>query len=131
SVVLARDGRVYRIEDGPPRPVMWDSGQEAFLNEAGGRRAPHPLRADDGGGLPASGGGGVGLGGTGPIFHAPGQARGTARLCRVGGATGMTLRARTAAQGADASEAGIVATIGPHVWVWRAGAFQIVDVREW
>jgi hypothetical protein len=31
----------------------------------------------------------------------------------------------------DASEAAIVATIGPHVWLWRAGTFQIIDVREW
>jgi hypothetical protein len=110
---------------------MWDSGQEAFLNEAGGRRATHAVRAYDGGALLASDGGVIVVGSTEPIFHSAGQTREAARLCRVGGASGMTLRAKTATHGADASEAGIVATIGPNVWVWRAGAFQIIDVREW
>jgi hypothetical protein len=130
SVVLARDGNLFRIDDGPPRAVVWDTGQQAFLNEAGGRRPTHAVRAYDGGALLASDGGVIVVGGPDPIFHSAGQTRDAARLCRVGGASGMSLRTRTATSD-DASEAGVVAMIGPHVWVWRAGAFQIVDVREW
>jgi hypothetical protein len=133
AVVLARDGRIWRIEDsGPPRAVVWDSGQDAFLNEAGGRRATHGVRAFDGGALLASDGGVIAVGAKQPVFHSAGQTREPARLSRVGGAGGMVLRARTTAQpGQGAGDAGIVATIGSHLWVWRAGAFQIIDVREW
>ena len=130
AIVLARDGKVWRIEDGPPRPVLWDDGQQAFLNEAGGRRATHAVRTFDGGALLATDGGVISVGAGDPVFHSAAQTREPARLARVGGAAGMILHTRTA-QATDTSDAGIVAMVGPNVWVWRGGAFQVVDVREW
>jgi hypothetical protein len=63
-----------------------------------------------------------------PVFHSAGATREPARLARVGGATGLPRQTGTASA---VSDVGIVAMIGPHVWVWREGAFQIIDVREW
>ncbi len=130
AVVLTRDGHVFRSEDGAPRPVDWDEGQQAFLNEAGGRRPTHALRCFDGGALLASDGGVIAVGAGEPIFHAAPQSREQARLVRVGGASGMSLRQGTQTP-SDVPDSGIVALVGPHVWMWREGAFQVVDVHEW
>ena len=130
AVILTRDGHVYRSGDGAPRPVVWDEGQQAFLNEAGGRRPTHAVRSYDGGALLASDGGVIEVGSGEPVFHSAGQSREPARLVRVGGSSGMTLRQGTQTP-SDVPDSGIVAMVGPHVWMWREGAFQVVDVHEW
>ncbi len=130
AVVLTRDGKVFRSDDGTPRPVIWDEGQQAFVNEAGGRRPTHAVRAYDGGALLASDGGVIAVGTGDPVFHSAGQSREPVRLVRVGGSSGMSLRQGTQTP-SDVPDSGIVALVGPHVWMWREGAFHVVDVHEW
>ncbi len=115
AVVLGRDGHIWRAENGQPRLVLWDSSGLAFLNQGGATRPTHAIRCHDGGMLLASDGGVIALGGTEPVFYSAGQTQTAARLARVG----------------STKNEGIVAMIGPHVWVWRSGAFQVLDLREW
>lgn len=129
AIVLARDGRVWRIEEGPPQPVIWDTRHQAFVSESGTPRPTHAVCGYDGGALIASDGGVIAVGALDPVFHAAGNCREAARLARVGGTGSMTLRTGTA--GGSLTEAGIVAMCGPHAWVWTKGAFQVLDVREW
>ena len=129
AIVLARDGRVWRIEDGPPRPVIWDSRHQAFVGESGTPRPTHAVRGYDGGALLASDGGVIAVGSGEPVFHAAGTCREATRLARVGGTGSLTLRQGTA--GGSLTEVGVVAMCGPHAWVWTKGAFQVLDLREW
>jgi hypothetical protein len=115
GIVLARSGDVWRVDDGPPRPVIWDKRQQAFIGEGGTLRPTHCVRGYDGGALLASDGGTIVVGSGDPVFYSAGL-RGPARLARVG-------------QG-DAST-GIVALCGPHAWLWRNGNLEVLDVRDW
>jgi hypothetical protein len=114
NIVLGRSGDVWRAEDGPPRPVIWDRRQQAFLGEEGSPRPMHNVRGYDGGALLASDGGIVAVGTGEPIFYSAGI-RGPSRLDRVG----------------SDRDAGIVALCGPNAWLWKNGAFEVLDVREW
>jgi len=114
GIVLGRTGDVWRVEDGPPRPVVWDRRQQAFVGEDGAPRPTHYVRGYDGGALLASDGGIVAVGTGEPVFYSAGI-RGPARLARVG----------------TDREAGIVALCGPNAWLWKNGAFEVLDVREW
>jgi hypothetical protein len=53
-----------------------------------------------------------------PVFHAATGSRDPAKLARVGA-------------GRSEADLGIVALVGPHVWVWRSGSFQVIDLKEW
>jgi hypothetical protein len=114
GIVLGRSGDVWRVEDGPPRPVVWDRRQQAFVGEDGAARPTHCVRGYDGGALLASDGGIVAVGTAEPIFYSAGL-RGASRLARVG----------------TDRDAGIVALCGPNAWLWKNGAFEVLDVREW
>jgi hypothetical protein len=114
GIVLGRSGEVWRVEDGPPRPVVWDRRQQAFVGEDGAPRPTHFVRGYDGGALLASDGGIVAVGTGEPIFYSAGAA-GPSRLARVG----------------TDRDAGIVALSGPNAWLWKNGAFEVLDVREW
>ena len=117
GVVLARSGEVWRSTlTGPPRPVVWDKRQQAFIGENGAQRPTYAVRAYEGGAILASDGGAIVVGTGDPIFYSAGL-RGPARLARVG-------------TGAD-GPAGIVAMCGPNAWLWQNGTFEVIDVREW
>jgi hypothetical protein len=116
GIVLSRSGDVWRVDEGPPRPVIWDKRQQAFIAESGAPRPTYAVRGYDGGAMLASDGGIVVVGAGEPIFYSAGL-RGPARLARVG-------------TGTDAS-VGIVAMCGPNAWLWRNGALEVLDVREW
>ena len=121
SILLESNGRVWRIEDGPPRPVIWDNEHHAFLTESGAPRATHSVRAHDGGALLASDGGVIVVGSEDPVFFSAqkaGESHEKVRLSRVGGATG-------------AADSGVVATCGAHAWIWIRDAFHVLDLREW
>ncbi len=73
GIVLGRTGEVWRVEDdGPPRPVIWDTSHQAFIGETGARRATHAVRGYDGGALVASDGGVIVVGQGEPIFFSAG-----------------------------------------------------------
>jgi hypothetical protein len=114
AIVLGRSGDVWRTEEGVPRPVVWDKRQQAFLGEQGSPRPMHHVRGYDGGALLASDGGIVAVGTSEPLFYSAGI-RGPSRLARVG----------------TDRDAGIVALSGPNAWLWKNGAFEVLDVREW
>jgi len=116
GIVLARTGEVWRVESGVPRAVPWDPAADAFVDEAGQPRRVHAVRGFDGGALVATDGGVIAVGGEEPVFHSAGAAREPARLARVG---------------ESSAEAGamVVATFGPHVWLWQNGTFLPFDVR--
>lgn len=139
AYVLDRDAGVWKVDEGPPRPVHFpgsppslrsfgehSSRHQAFVTENGAPRPLHGVRAHDDGILLASDGGVVALanGGGDPVFHAAvhnGQpSRDPVRLVRVAPRVGK-----------DLESAGIVALSGPNVWVWRNGNFQVIDMREW
>jgi hypothetical protein len=143
SYVLDRDGGVWKVDDGPPRPVHYPTQHQAFLAEGGTPRPLHGVRAHDGGLLLASDGGVVALGAGDPVFHAVHAghpSRDPVRLVRVAPRT-------TAEIEAAPREVGIVALSGGNVWVWRNGrggasgnlekdaregaGFHPVDMREW
>jgi hypothetical protein len=114
GIVLGRSGEVWRVEDGKPKPVLWDRQKQAFVAEEGSLRPMHYVRGYDGGALFASDGGLVAVGTSDPIFYSAGI-RGPARLARVG----------------TDRDAGIVALCGPNAWLWKNGTLEVLDVREW
>ncbi len=117
SLVLGRTGEGWRVpNDGAPRPFAWDKTQQAFLGDTGLERPTYAVRGYDEGTIVASDGGVIVLGDQDPIFYSAGL-RGPARLARVG----------TGTDGA----VGIVAMCGPNAWLWRAGSFEVLDLREW
>jgi hypothetical protein len=121
AIVLARDGRVWRIEDGPPRPVIWDRRQEAFLTADNVPRSTHQVRGYDGGAVLASDGGIIVVGSGEPAFYTAKGSRDAAKLARVGAAGSRS----------GTNDSGIVAMCGPHAWIWKGGALQVLDLREW
>ena len=131
GIVLSRSGEVWRVDDGPPRPVIWDTRQSAFLSDSGAARATYAVRGFDGGALLASDGGVIAVGSGDPVFHAATDVHEPARLARVGG--GAAARSEPDARPA------IVAMCGSHAWMWRYGpeaaeerdAFWVIDAREW
>lgn len=133
GIVLARSGQVWRVDDGPPRSVVWDTRQAAFISDTGAPRVAHAVRGFDGGALLASDGGVIAVGAGEPVFHQAEGTREPASLGRVGGGTGV----RSEPDGRP----GIVALCGPHAWIWRYAApgapveerdaFWVIDAREW
>jgi hypothetical protein len=134
GIVLARSGEVWRVDDGPPRPVIWDTRQPAFISDSGAARATYAVRGFDGGALLASDGGIIAVGSGDPVFHAAPGSPEPARLARVGGGASVK-------SDADSLPA-IVAMCGSHAWIWRFGpdapnriderdAFWVIDARDW
>ncbi len=117
GIVLSRSGDVWRVDEGPPRPVIWDKRQQAFITETGTTRPTYAVRGYDGGAMVASDGGVIVVGSGEPVFFSAGL-RGPARLARVGAAS-------------DGGAVGIVAMCGPNAWLWRNGALEVLDLREW
>jgi hypothetical protein len=146
GIVLARSGEVWRVDEGPPRPVIWDTRQAAFMSETGAPRTNYAVRGFDGGALLASDGGVIAVGAGDPVFHAAsmpmhgsqGSVHEPARLARVGG---------SGAGKADADRRpAVIALCGPNAWIWQyAGgvgsqpraeadqrdAFWVIDARDW
>jgi len=128
--VLDREGMVWKVDAsgrgataGPPRTMQLPHRHQAFLAEGGRARPLYSVRAYDGGILLASNGGVVSVGTGDPVFHAVAGGRDPVRLVRVGALDG---------NGAPEGDAGgIVALSGPNVWVWRKGAFTVLDMHEW
>ncbi len=127
SFVLDREGLVWKVDQGKPRPLNLPTSHQAFLTEAGTLRPFYSTRAYDGGVLLASNGGVVSAGSGDPVFHAVPGGRDPVRLIRVG---------QLDAKGSPASEAaardvGIIALTGANAWIWRNGAFSVLDMHEW
>jgi hypothetical protein len=136
GIVLGRSGEVWRVDEGAPRPVIWDTRQSAFVTDSGAPRPTYAVRGFDGGALLASDGGIIAVGSGDPVFHAV-DASGLhepARLTRVGGGSGVK-------SDADRTPA-VVALCGPNAWVWGYGlhaneasdardAFWVIDARDW
>ncbi|HEY8042109.1 MAG TPA: hypothetical protein VIF15_20035 [Polyangiaceae bacterium] len=145
GIVLARSGEVWRVDEGAPRPVIWDTRQPAFLSDTGAPRATYAVRGFDGGALLASDGGIIAVGAGDPVFHAAEKGSGSqepARLARVGGGGGVK-------SDADRRPA-VVAMCGQNAWIWsyapdlaeysdrsarvdadQRDAFWVIDARDW
>jgi hypothetical protein len=139
GIVLARSGEVWRVDEGPPRPVIWDTRQAAFVSETGAPRTTHAVRGFDGGALLASDGGVIAVGAGEPVFHAAPGVHEPARLARVGGG-GISAKAD-----ADRRPA-VIALCGQNAWIWQytgaigtqpraeadqRDAFWVIDARDW
>lgn len=116
TVVLGRDSRIFRIEEGKPRPVLWDMEHEAFHEGSGAPRPLRGIKGIDGGALVASDGGVIVVGSGDPVFYEAPQTSEPTRLSRVGGE--------------DPRASAIVVLTGPHLWMWQAGAMSVLDVRD-
>jgi hypothetical protein len=129
SYVLDRGGAVWKVDQGLPRAMSLPTRHQAFLTEAGTARPLHSVRAHDGGLLLASDGGVIAASASGadPVFHAVPGGGGPVRLVRVAHLDGKAAPPSEAA----ARDAGIVALSGANVWMWRNGAFTVVDLHEW
>ncbi|MDB4942510.1 MAG: hypothetical protein JWP97_2044 [Labilithrix sp.] len=127
SYVLDREGAVWKVDQGKPRPLNLPTRHQAFLTEAGTPRPFYSARAYDGGVLLASNGGVVSAGSGDPVFHAVPGGRDPVRLIRVGQLDGKG----TPLSEAAAREVGIVALSGANAWIWRNGAFTVLDMHEW
>jgi hypothetical protein len=89
------------------------------------------VRGYDGGTLVASDGGVIAVGSGEPVFHAAEGTAEAARLSRVGGGPPPTTRRTRPNMKRDEDEVGVVAMCGPHAWLWKNGAFEVIDLREW
>lgn len=116
TVVLGKDGGVFRVEGGTPRPVLWDMEHEAFQTDGGAPRVLRGIKGIDGGAILASDGGVVVVGSGDPVFYEAPRCAEPARLARVGRD--------------DPKASAIVALVGPHLWTWQAGAMSVLDVRD-
>lgn len=134
GIVLARSGEVWRVDEGAPRAVIWDTRQAAFVSDTGAPRAAYAVRGFDGGALLASDGGVIAVGAGDPVFHAAERAAGAhepARLSRVGGGASVKSEAER--------RPAVVAMCGPNAWIWSYGpdsndardAFWVIDLRDW
>jgi hypothetical protein len=128
SYVLDREGAVWKVSNGPPRPMNLPAHHQAFLTEAGTPRPFYSVRAYDGGVLLASNGGVLAASNSGdPVFHSVPGGRDPVRLVRVG-----LLDASGAPESqAAARDVGIVAVTGANAWIWKNGAFTVLDMHEW
>jgi hypothetical protein len=119
AVVLGKDGRIHRVERGaPPRPVVWDTVQDAFHTQTGTPRPLHQICGVDGGAMLATDGGAVVVGSGDPVFYsAPGRTD-RAYISRVGA-------------GGVGDESAIAVMCGPNVWLWENGALTVLDLRAW
>ena len=131
ALVLDRKGDIHRVESGAHRKVPLQSRAPAFVTEAGVSRPFYAVRGFDGGTLIASDGGVVVAGSGEPVFHAAKNSRDHARLSRVGGRQLQLATKVSRTDADDIADVGIVATCGPHVWLFREGNFQVVDLQEW
>ncbi len=120
-ILLGRDGRVYRAEQGAPWPVPFNTS-EAFRTEAGTTRRLYEvrgfeeLRGPSGlGAVLASDGGVIVVGAGDPVFYAAPGTTDRAYLSRVGGRM----------------DAAITICCGPHAWLWENGAMSVLDMRAW
>jgi hypothetical protein len=127
AYVLDREGKVWKVASGPPRPMNLAARHQAFLTEAGTPRQFYSARAYDGGVLLASDGGVVVAGASDPVFHSVPSGRDPVRLVRVGQLDGSGAPESAAA----AKDVGIVALTGANAWIWRNGAFTVLDMHEW
>lgn len=127
SYVLDREGTVWKVDQGPPRPIGLPARQQAFLAEGGQPRPLYGVRAYDGGFLLASNGGCVAVGSGDPVFHAIAGGRDPVRLARVGALDSSGAPESDAA----ARDTGVLALSGPNAWIWRNGAFTVLDMHEW
>ncbi len=116
TVVLGKDGGVFRVEGGTPRPVLWDMEHEAFQTDGGAPRPLRGIKGIDGGAILASDGGVVVVGSGDPVFYEAPRSAEPARLARVGRD--------------DPKTSAIVVLAGPHLWSWQAGAMTVLDVRD-
>ncbi|MGH7293538.1 MAG: hypothetical protein ACRELB_01335, partial [Polyangiaceae bacterium] len=134
GIVLARSGEVWRVDEGAPRPVIWDTRHPAFLADTGAPRPTYAVRGFDGGALLASDGGVIAVGSGDPVFHATDRSAGVhepARLTRVGGGSGV--------KSEPDRRPAVVALCGPNAWIWAYGgqsadardAFWVIDARDW
>jgi hypothetical protein len=103
------------------------TSHQAFLTEAGTPRPFYSARAYDGGVLLASNGGVVSAGSGDPVFHAVPGGRDPVRLVRVGELDAAGGPADKAAE----RDIGIIALTGSNAWIWRNGAFSVLDMHEW
>jgi hypothetical protein len=127
SYVLDREGAVWKVDKGKPRPLSLPARHQAFFTEAGTPRPFYSARAYDGGVLLASNGGVLSASGGDPIFHAVPGGRDPVRLIRVGqlDSTGAP------ESDAGARDVGVIALTGANAWIWRNGAFTVLDMHEW
>jgi hypothetical protein len=144
GILLTRAGDVYRFErQASPRPIPWDMQEPAYFTDDGALRPCHGVRGIDGGALIASVGGVIVVGGAEPTFHGAAGSEEPVRLCRVGrelptsvGAMPTSTRDGSGSHGreirpAPGESSAIVATFGPHVWLWTGQAFRVLDMRGW
>ena len=136
TAVLDRDQGGFRTgaakgSKSAPRRLPWPLEHEAFVGEDGRRRPFYSLRLSDEGTLVASDGGVVVIADNGPTFHTAAGTHAPARLRRVGPVAAGAVGTAGATTSAPASSTGIVVTVGPHAWIWKNGAFHVLDVREW
>jgi hypothetical protein len=140
GIVLARSGEVWRVDEGSPRPVIWDTRQAAFLSDSGAPRATYAVRGFDGGALLASDGGIIAVGSGEPIFHAAVASHEPARLSRVGGGGGVAHGGASQRRpDEEARRPAVVALCGQNAWIWAYGpdasdardAFWVIDARDW
>lgn len=127
AYVLDREGAVWKVANGPPRPMPLPTHHQAFLTEAGTPRPFYSARAYDGGVLLASNGGVVSAGTGDPVFHAVPGGREPVRLIRVG----QLDAAGAPRDQAAARDIGVIALSGANAWMWRNGAFSVLDMHEW
>jgi hypothetical protein len=118
AVVLGKDGRIHRVEQGAaPRPVVWDTSQDAFRTQTGTPRLLHAIRGIDGGAVLATDGGVVVVGSGDPVFYAAPTSDRT-HLSRVPSSQ-------------TTEEPAVVVMCGPNVWLWENGALTVLDLRAW
>jgi hypothetical protein len=129
ALVLDRKGEVHRVESGRHRRVPLNQAAHAFHLDSGALRPFHAVRGFDGGTMIASDGGVIVAGAGEPVFHAAKDCRDRVRLGRVGGRH-LQLPAKGTREG-EGADTGIVATCGPHVWLFKGGNFQVLDMHDW
>jgi hypothetical protein len=122
AYVLDREGKVWKVDQGLPRPLDLPTRNQAFLTEAGTPRPFYSLRAFDGGVLLASNGGVVSTGAGDPIFHAVPNGRDPVRLVRVA--------TMTSSADPEGSQHGVVALSGANAWLWTGRSFTSLDMRQ-
>jgi hypothetical protein len=122
--VLDRDGGLWKLQGGDPKPVALRTYHHAFRVDSATPRVIHGVRATSSGLLLASDGGVIAVGDDEPLFHALPNDQDPVRLFRLGERSG-------AEPDEDDPEPPIVAVCGPHALVWRNGLFSALDLHRW